>query len=131
MADFNESIELKEEIYCIEERLYTLIQLQEFSKAASDILRCCDLDPDNINYYKRKIIVHTYLDESLLETRDEILKRIQKAGLHPSWVDYIENKNEKLINDEELTFSHLDEYNKALKMVFISNQEFFKIFEKT
>ena len=131
LADFNESIELKEEIYCIEERLYTLIQLQEFSKAASDILRCCDLDPDNINYYKRKIIVHTYLDESLLETRDEILKRIQKAGLHPSWVDYIENKNEKLINDEELTFSHLDEYNKALKMVFISNQEFFKIFEKT
>ena len=131
LADFNESIELKEEIYCLEERLYTYIQLKEFSKAARDVLRCCDLDPDNMIYYKKKIIVHTYIDKSLLETREVVLKRIQDAGLHPSWVDYIKNKEEKIINDKELTFSHLDEYNKAIKMVFKNNQEFFKILKKT
>ena len=130
LADFNESIELKEEIYCMEERLYTYIQLKEFSKAARDVLRCCDLDPDNMIYYKKKIIVHTYIDK-LLETREFVLKRIQDAGLHPSWVDYIKNKEEKIINDKELTFSHLDEYNKAIKMVFKNDQEFFKILKKT
>ena len=41
------------------------------------------------------------------------------------------DKEEKLINDEELTLSQQDEYIKAIKMVFINNQEFFKIFKIT
>ena len=131
MADFNELIEIKEEIDCIEKRIYILIQLKEFSKAARDILRCCDLDPDNMMYYKKKIIVNPYLDESILETREEVKKRFKKAGLHSSWVYFVMDKEEKLINDEELTLSQLDEYKKAIKMVFINNQEFFKIFKIT
>ena len=124
IQDFNELIKIKEEISNIELRIDTLMLLRKFSKAARDILRCCDLDPENIDYYKAKIIVNSQLDKSLLETGEEVIEKLRKTFIHTSWIDHYK------IHDKELTFSHLDEYNKALKIVFKSNIEFFKIYKQ-